>query len=197
MILGWADAHHAATGQWPTYRTGRVHQAPCKETWRGINLALTRGWWGLPGGQCLAWLLHEHRQVKPHVSRDGSVVQVAMRRRLNAERPDGRESLTVEQILLWADQHHAATGTWPKASTAEPIPGVRGENWSTIDAALMHGRCGLPGGSSLSRLLDERRPWGRRSLATRTTLAWKTTPIVAQDAGARTAAGSEATAPET
>jgi hypothetical protein len=157
MILSWADAHRAATSQWPTYGTGRVVHAPFEETWHGINLALRRGWRGLPGGQCLAWLLQEHRQVKPRVSREGHLAQMTVRRRLSAERPGGRRNLTVEQILLWADQHHATTGAWPKARSAEPIPGAPGETWSTLNAALTNGRRGLPGGSSLSGLMLEHR----------------------------------------
>jgi hypothetical protein len=157
MILGWADAHHAATGEWPTHRTGRVVHAPFQESWRGINLALSRGWRGMQGGQCLAWLLHEHRQVKPRVSRKGARARVNVRHRLNAQRPNGRGTFTVAQILLWADQYHAATGLWPKASTTAPVLGMPGETWGTIDAALTRGRFGLPGGSSLSRLLLEHR----------------------------------------
>ena len=155
-ILAWADADHAATGQWPTHRTGRILHAPSTETWHGINLALARGLWRLPGGQSLAWLLDEHRQVKPFLSKAGAHARLEMRRRLKAERPDGRGTLAVEQILVCADRYHAATGLWPRARSG-PIPGVPGETWKTVDTALMNGRCGLPGGSSLSRLLLEHR----------------------------------------
>jgi hypothetical protein len=156
-ILAWADAHHAATGQWPTHRTGRIRHAPSRETWHRINHALAKGARGLPGGQNLAWLLHEHRQVKPRISREAALARAQARRRWNAERQNGRGPLTAEQILFWADQYHAATGRWPRASTTAPIPGVMGESWRTIDSALIHGQCGLPGGSSLSRLLLEQR----------------------------------------
>jgi hypothetical protein len=71
-----------------------------------------------------------------------------------------RPNLTVAQILAWADAHRRRTGTWPTARSG-PIPEAPGQTWSTVAAALRQGRRGLPGGTSLARLLAEQR--GRRS----------------------------------
>ena len=70
-----------------------------------------------------------------------------------------RVPLTVEQILAWADAHHARTGGWPSANTGG-VAGVPGQSWAAIDEALRRGLRGLPGGDTLARLLDRRR--GRR-----------------------------------
>ena len=67
--------------------------------------------------------------------------------------------LSEEQILVWADEHRHRTGRWAHADSG-PVEGVRGENWRAVNRALARGLRGLPGGSSLSRLLRERR--GRR-----------------------------------
>jgi hypothetical protein len=56
QILAWAKAHRAATGTWPTARSGPIPGA-VGETWHGINRALRAGRRGLPGGSSLAWLL--------------------------------------------------------------------------------------------------------------------------------------------
>jgi hypothetical protein len=61
--------------------------------------------------------------------------------------------LTVHQILDWADNYRARTGTWPKTSTGAVDGGPDGENWRRLDNALRLGLRGLPGGSSLARLL--------------------------------------------
>jgi hypothetical protein len=77
-----------------------------------------------------------------------------------------RPPLTVEQILAWADAHHASTGRWPHTKSG-PVEGAPGEVWATIDSLLAWGRRGLPRGSTLTRLLHEhgRRPEGRRGAA--------------------------------
>jgi hypothetical protein len=67
-----------------------------------------------------------------------------------------RPSLTIEQILEWADAQHERTGTWP-TSKRVPIAEAPGETWRIIDSALRFGSRGLPGGSSLARLLAQYR----------------------------------------
>jgi hypothetical protein len=64
--------------------------------------------------------------------------------------------LTVEQILTWADEHHARTGRWPRQRSG-PVAVAPGENWNGIAAALRHGSRGLPGGESLALLLARQR----------------------------------------
>jgi hypothetical protein len=73
-----------------------------------------------------------------------------------------RPPLTVEQILAWADAHHARTGRWPSAE-AGPVPGAPGETWHAVHAALYVGRRGLPGGDSLARLLARHQRSQRRA----------------------------------
>jgi hypothetical protein len=42
--------------------------------------------------------------------------------------------LTVEQILAWADAHHAATSVWP-GDKSGPVIGQPGEDWGPIFAS--------------------------------------------------------------
>jgi hypothetical protein len=83
--------------------------------------------------------------------------------------------LSVEQILTWADEHHRRTGQWPNEYSG-PVKGAAGETWSAINSALIHGFRGCPGGSSLIRLLAERRGVRNRAglphLSTAQILKW-------------------------
>jgi hypothetical protein len=58
------------------------------------------------------------------------------------------------QILQWARDFHKRTKQWP-SPTSGPISGTVGENWRRVDNALRLGLRGLPGDSSLARLLLE------------------------------------------
>jgi hypothetical protein len=42
QILGWADAWHQRTGQWPYAESGAIPEAP-GETWSAVNQALKQG----------------------------------------------------------------------------------------------------------------------------------------------------------
>ena len=64
--------------------------------------------------------------------------------------------LTEEQILTWADAHKERTGKWPSCGSG-PVQDAPGETWNCINNALVQGHRGLPGGSSLSRLLARER----------------------------------------
>lgn len=130
-ILAWADAHRERTGEWPTERSGPVAEAP-GETWSAIGQALARRTRGLRRRNTLAGLLARRRG-----------------RRHATNRPD----LTVEQVMAWAEAHHTLFGMWPTLQTG-PV-GSTGETWHGIDRALRSGRRGLPGGSSLFRLLKK------------------------------------------
>jgi hypothetical protein len=131
-ILAWADAHRRRTDVWPNTRTGPVLDAP-GEDWCRVDEALRLGQRGMSGGSSIAWLLTEHRGARPP-----------------------QPTLTVEQILAWADAHQRRTGRWPGQESG-PVTGAPDERWRTIDGALRSGGRGLPGGSSLARLLTERR----------------------------------------
>ena len=63
-----------------------------------------------------------------------------------------RPRLTLKQILGWADDWHARTGSWP-GPVPHAIPEAPGENWDAIQTALEKGLRGLPPGDSLFRLL--------------------------------------------
>src|SRR5215472_17467411 len=60
QILAWADAWYERTGKWPHDDSGRIPGA-LGVTWRAVDLALSRGHRGLPGGSSLAQLLWEKR----------------------------------------------------------------------------------------------------------------------------------------
>jgi hypothetical protein len=132
QILSWADAHNAATGRWPTTKSGLVPGT--NESWLGIDRALRRSLRGLAGGSSLAKLLRNHRSVR---------------------NPKELPQLTIDQILGWVDEYKAATGHWPTTKSGYVVG--TGETWAKIGAALFAGVRGLPGGSSLARLLAERR----------------------------------------
>jgi hypothetical protein len=67
-----------------------------------------------------------------------------------------RPALKLSHILQWADSHHRRTGKWP-GQTSGFIPEAPGTTWNAVDMALRQGHRGLPGHSSLGRLLHERR----------------------------------------
>ncbi len=79
--------------------------------------------------------------------------------------------LPIEQILAWADAWHTWYGNWPTA-TSGPIPGTLGETWARVDMALRRGGRGLPGGSSLLRLLAEARGVSVRRVRPATVARW-------------------------
>lgn len=134
QILAWADAHYERMGNWPRAFDGPIQDAP-GETWSSIQNALRAGLRGLPGGSSLAALLAQQRG-KCHVK--------------------NRPSLTIDQILAWADEEHRCKGKWPNV-TSGPVCCAAGETWTAINAALNRGMRGLPGNSSLAVLLEERR----------------------------------------
>jgi pyrroloquinoline quinone (PQQ) biosynthesis protein C len=134
QILAWADAHHAATGKWPTRDSGVVSAAP-DEHWEKLDTALRQEHRGLSGSTSLARVLARHRGVP---------------NRLDVPR------LSVGQILSWADAHRAATGKWPKA-TSGVVRTAPADTWAKIELALRQEGRGLRGKTSLARLLAEHR----------------------------------------
>jgi hypothetical protein len=91
----------------------------------------------------------EGRQV--HGVTGGQMREFAHRLRAAAPRP-----LTEELILEWADEHHKRIGDWPTTASG-PVHGVPGETWNGLEQALYVGGRGLPGSSSLAKLLDKYR----------------------------------------
>jgi hypothetical protein len=137
-ILAWADAHFQRANEWPTQGSGPIIDSR-GETWKSVQTALVQGLRGLPGGSTLARLLAENRGVRHHLM---------------------RPAFTLVRILSWADAHYERTGAWPNERSG-PVIGEADETWKAIDRALQQGVRGLPGGSSLAKLLAEQR--GKRN----------------------------------
>ena len=134
QILGWADAHHGRTGQWPKKVSGIIAEAP-EETWMGLHMALTHGSRGLPRGSSLPRLLAKHRGLR---------------------NPKALPSLNEARILAWADSHKERTGDWPKSDSGA-VGDCPEESWANINNALVRGLRKLQGGFSLAQLLATRR----------------------------------------
>jgi hypothetical protein len=132
QVLGWADAHHRRTGQWPTRWSGTIPESP-RETWHAVAAAFVAGSRGLGGHGTLPRFLAKRRGVRN--------IQALPK-------------LSVPKILSWADSYHRRNGRWP-GHLSGPIPEAPGETWGGVHAALYKGSRGLPGGSSLYRLLLE------------------------------------------
>ena len=62
QILEWADAHHTATGHWPTLTSGPVRGAE-DENWARLDTLLRTGGRGLRRGLSLRLFLEKHRRV--------------------------------------------------------------------------------------------------------------------------------------
>lgn len=153
QVLRWADAHVRRIGVWPKHDSGPIPDSG-GETWLAVDTSLREGGRGLPGGSSLARLLDDRRGVTNRLA---------------------RPRLTTDQVLAWADEHHARTGAWPGRKSG-PVGGAAGETWAAVDAALSRGSRGLPPGGSLAQLLAEsrgvRNPAALPRLTTRTILAW-------------------------
>ena len=134
-ILAWADDLFASHGRWPNVNSGFI-PGTIDDTWARIDDSLLKGYRGLPKKPrlSLARLLAKRRGVR------------------NSEYPPW---LTTGQIVNWAKSHRKRTGRWPTINSG-PIQDAPGETWLAIDMALRKGRRGLPGGSSLVRLLARR-----------------------------------------
>jgi hypothetical protein len=135
-LLAAADAYREEHGCWPTAASPGPIPGIAGQTWGTIDGLLTSDRVILAaGGLTLSRLLAIYR---------------------GPQKRRGLPDLTVEQILRWADAHHAAHGRWPGIPSG-PVAAAPGETWIGIDQALSSGGRGLPGGSSLARLLAERR----------------------------------------
>jgi hypothetical protein len=133
-ILAWVDAFHQRTSKWPQVRSGTIED-PSSETWKEMDRALRQGGRSLPGGSSLARLLAQERGVRNRAS---------------------LPRLTIAEILRWADAHHRQTGKWPSINSG-CVRGASGETWIGVHNAPRQGWRGVPGGSSLARLLAQHR----------------------------------------
>jgi hypothetical protein len=152
-ILAWATHYRESAGRWPTRTSGDI-PGTLGVTWAAVDAALRDGTRGLPGGSSLAQLLAEQFGAR------------------NIQR---LPPLSEPQILAWADSHRARTGSWP-TSDSGTIPGSGGDKWLSVDTALRLGSRGLPGHSSLARLLARQRGVRNRKrlppLTEEAVLAW-------------------------
>jgi hypothetical protein len=134
LILKWANGRHRRSGKWPTEDSGPIPEAP-GETWAAIDAALRQGCRGLRGGSSLARLLAEHRGRK---------------------NIHGLPPLSQRKMLAWAEPHFQRTGEWPNRKSGDVFEAPH-EKWHLIDEALRQGHRGMPGGSSLLKLLAKKR----------------------------------------
>lgn len=132
QILRWADEYHRRTGRWPNRESGPIEEAP-GETWSVVASALDSGGRGLAIGTSLARLLAKRR---------------------GARNIRDLPTLSLARILRWADAFQRRTGAWPKRDSGA-IEDAPGETWQSVANSLVKGLRGLPGGSSLVRLLAE------------------------------------------
>jgi hypothetical protein len=130
QILRWADRHFGRTGRWPHRRSGPIPDAP-GENWHKVQNALTFGLRGLEGGTSLARLLAKHGRKR---------------------NPKDLPPLTMEQILAWAEAQAQETYRWPTVASG-PVLTAPEETWERLNQALRRGSRGLPGGTSLARLI--------------------------------------------
>lgn len=153
QILAWADDFYVRIGRWPHAKLGVIPRS-LGENWNNVDSALRNGFRGLPGGTTLSRLLSQHRGKRD---------------------PTQLPPLTVKQILSWADGCYKSTGRWPHAALSRVADGMN-ETWKNVDMALRVGYRGLPGGTTLARLLTvhrgKRNPSNLPRFTVRRILAW-------------------------
>ena len=158
QILKWADKHRLRTGRWPDRNSGPLLTDP-REHWQAICVAIKQGHRGLPGNSTLVRILHKYRGVP-----------------LSGRAMRDRPPLTIRNIVKWAKEHRERTGMWPTALDGR-VDGVPTERWSAINAALVGGARGLPGDTSLKKLLVKKvrapeKPLKRMPLTIEQILEW-------------------------
>ncbi len=135
QVVAWADAHFKKNNQWPTPASGQIEGASEGETWLRVIAAVQQGLRSLPKRTSLNALLREHRDVESNRSL--------------------RLKLTKEKIVELLREYHERTGEWPGELTQDPELEKKGLNWRKIDRSLREGARGLPGGTTLVRLIAE------------------------------------------
>jgi hypothetical protein len=133
-IVRWASAYHKRTGRWPTMESGPIPESP-GDTWMTVDAALKHARRGLHSPSSLARLLDKYGKKSTRLT---------------------KPKLSHKKIMAWADAHYRRTGKWPNINSG-PVVEAPGERWDLIDDALRTRSRGLPGGSSLLRLLVRKR----------------------------------------
>jgi hypothetical protein len=103
------------------------------DSWRSFDVALVHGLRGLSGGSSLVKLMEK-----------------AGRKNIGNQ-PRLSEDTIVRLARAWKRSHE---GRRPGRHTSGTIPGT-GDGWMSMENALVKGLRGLPGGSSLAKLLDK------------------------------------------
>lgn len=135
QILAAGSEYLSVNGKIPTVETSDGVPGLPNETWIGINSALHRGLRGLPNGSSLSKVLRP------------------LREKLGIKNNNEKAPLSVAKIVTAARLFYREHGILPSQSTTDPVPGMKGENWSAINANLKQGGRGLPGSTSLSNVL--------------------------------------------
>lgn len=136
LVAGWAHAHRAKHGRWPTMKDGQIVGAPLGETWARIGASIVQGRRGMKRRSSLAQFLCEVCGAAP----PGSV----------------RRELTLEFVMTMAVAYLEREGRWPHAASRDAELEKTGETWHRIDRALRTGGRGLPT-TTLLRLYDDYR----------------------------------------
>jgi hypothetical protein len=85
----------------------------------------------------------------------GSSLRPLLIRKRGVRNPMALPPLTEELIRGWVELHVQRTGSPPKYDSG-PVIDAPGETWTGVDAALRYGKRGLPGRSSIAKLMANR-----------------------------------------
>ena len=141
LIIDWIKQHFKKYDKKPTMSDGVVEFAIDEYkgiTWGTVNIHLWQGGRGLLGGSSLADLNAEILGTRNHKK---------------------LPTLTEEVICKWISQFNHKYGSYP--TTKHGIiefsdDEYKGETWERIDVSLQEGNRGLPGKSSLGKLIEEK-----------------------------------------
>lgn len=141
LIIDWITLFINKYERKPNMSDGNIEFAEGEyagETWSGVNAALWRGGRGQPGKSSLASLIQENFGIK------------------NIQ---DLPALSATLILDWIKQYIDVHGKKPNRTSGiiEPVSEeYKGITWTIINTALEVGTRGLPGGSSLAKLIDNK-----------------------------------------
>lgn len=141
QILTWVDAHKKQSGSYPVNATfGEIPESN-GQTWNSIDFALKKGLYGLPKrkpSDSLYWFISRHR---------GSQIQYK------------RPNLTSMSVMAWAMSFYEKNGKLPEAESGviDEVT-TREETWADINDALVAGRRGFSGQSSLEMFFRKTMP---------------------------------------
>jgi hypothetical protein len=135
IVITWMRAFKEEHGVLPGPHEKRSVPGQPHEKWSNLDTLLLQGRRGLSPGNSLTRLAVSHFGSR------------------NVNRPP---RLTETMIVKAIRTFHEAHGRYPNKDEKEPVPGHPGEKWSHIEAALRAGGRGLPGGSSLAKVREEK-----------------------------------------